>query len=803
MVSTNLFLGRWTNLIDRAHIKLSDFLAHRTGKTKSVSALPLSVEKTTREFIHISVFALLFGMASINGLYPFALSFAAANFIYRGNFIIPAVFSYVGTLAAMRNIASVRYLAAIIVFFIIYTLIQKTNRYNQILLLGVGVFISNMLPGLIFLKNYGITPYDLFLLLAESGMASIMTFIIPGGMPWLFREPIQPTERNICMAVIVGVILSIARKIVWLGVNLRDVLGIFAVLLLALIDGPGAGAATGIIVGITGFSFSLSPWSTAIMAFSGLVSGSFNKLGKIGVIAGFSIGYLLYNFYVNSMGEAIISLPVLGAAYVLFLLVPQNIENKMRLYFSSTHNVANIESFLLEERARDKLYELASLLKDMGEVFKDALVKRESQTPSADYLDMVCCKVQLEVCSDCGMRRICWEKELKSTMTSFYTLIKNQEGFGNRKTVPFLFKSRCGRTESIKKIVKAQGELNKVKYQMDKIITTSQELIRKHFLKTAEIIKTLAEGSMEKEFERNIDGELVEKLSQLGVNVERVDADYVNGTYIVNLVKEPCVNHKHCDMLIPLAVSDVLGREISVKIIDCPLKSGNSKCRLKLVSRGTLEVSVGVAGVAREGQNVSGDGFTFLEFADGRFLLALCDGMGVGKDAARHSEKTLDLLERLLEAGYSQETAIKVTNSAMIALNNDEAFSTIDAAIIDTANGKIRFIKAGAPPSFIKHRMKIDIIQGGSLPVGIMDEVVPKITEKSVDPGDMIIMVTDGVLDAFSEKQNGEKILKRIIHETKTTNPQEMAEKILKKAKEQKSIRDDMTVLVGSIWAKK
>ena len=107
-------------------------------------------------------------------------------------------------------------------------------------------------------------------------------------MPWIFKAQIQTAERNICIAVLAGIILSIARNYIFFGMNIKDILGIFYVLTMSLLDGPGAGAATGIIMGITGFSFSLSPWSTAIMAFAGLVSGSFYRLGKIGVVIGFS-----------------------------------------------------------------------------------------------------------------------------------------------------------------------------------------------------------------------------------------------------------------------------------------------------------------------------------------------------------------------------------------------------------------------------------------------------------------------------------------------------------------------------------
>lgn len=789
-------------MINRAQLKWHSYSGQKPAKSRNTPSLSLPSGTVTKEMIQISIFAYLFGMASINGLYPFALSFMAANFLYRRDYILPGVFSFLGIFMTMKSFVSLRYLGAMGIFLIIHTLLNKINRQNEFLL-GVTVFFSNMFAGFIFLMTRGLSPYDIFLLVAESGMACIMTFVIPGGMPWIFKEPIQTTERNICMAVIAGVILSIARNFIWLGINVRDVLGAFAVLSLALVDGPGAGAATGIIIGITGFSFSLSPWSTAIMAFSGLVSGSFNKLGKIGVITGFSMGYLLYNFYVNSMGEALLSPSVLALAYILFLLLPQKTIQNMQLYLSSSYDDNKSENHNLEERARDRLYELASLLNDLGGAFKETLIKKEERVLPAEYLDSVCREVQLSICSGCGLRRICWEKELKRTMGAFYTLIKHHEGLYDKNEIPFLFKSRCSQTENIKKIVKEKSDVFKIKQQMASIIKCNQELIRGHFTKTADMVKALAEGVWEENYERNIEGELSERLSQLGVKTERINSDYNNRKFNINVVKSSCVNDKQCEMLIPMAASDVLGRKVSTKVIDCPLKSGSSKCRLKITSEGTLEVSVGAAGVAKEGQNVSGDGFSFMEFKEGRFLLALCDGMGVGKNAAEHSEKTLALLERLLEAGYNQDTALKVANSAMIATNADEGFSTMDITLIDTANGKVKFIKAGAPVGFLKRGMKIEVIKGGSLPVGIMDNILPKITEKTVRCGDMVIMVTDGIIDAFSKGQNGEEMLRRFLIQTKTANPQEMAERILDKAKQKNSIRDDMTVLAASIWEKR
>ncbi|WP_213974400.1 stage II sporulation protein E [Tepidanaerobacter acetatoxydans] len=789
-------------MINRAQLKWYDYLGQKSDEFHNTPFASASLKSLAKEVIPVCIIAYLFGMASINGLYPFALSFMAANLLYRKEYMLPGIFSFLGTLMAMKSLSSFRYLCAMGIFLLIYNQLNRINWKNEFIF-GTAVFVSNMFAGAVFLVSRAVSPYDIFLLILESGMACIMTFMISGGMPWIFNEQVQPIERNICMVILLGVVLSIARNFVFLNMNVRDIIGVFLVLLLALVNGSGAGAAAGIIVGITGFSLSMSPWSTAIMAFSGLVSGAFNKLGKIGVIVGFSLGYLLYNFHVNSIGTLIISPKILAISFVLLLILPQAMIKRVKLYLSNPCNDEQIKAYNFEERARDRLHELASLLNDLGGVFKEIFVKDEEQALPSKYLDSVCRKGQLMICSDCGMRRICWEKELKRTMGAFYTLIKHHEGIYDKKELPFLFKSRCSQTEKIKEIVKESSNLFKITRQMDNIIKYNQELIQEYFARAADVVEAMAAGAWEEDYEINIDDEILERLSGLDISVERIYTDYSNNRLCVNIIKSPCKNTKQCKTLIPTAVSDVLGRKMSTKVIDCPLKSGNSMCRLKVTSNGVLDVCVGVAGVAKEGQNVSGDGFSYLELKEGRYMLALCDGMGVGENAARLSEKTLTLLERLSEAGCAQETVLKVTNSAMIAVNRDESFSTIDMALIDTAGGIAKFIKAGAPAGFIKRGTKIEMIKGGSLPLGIIDEISPKITEKTVRPGDMIVMVTDGVIDAFSNGENGEEMLSRFLLKTKTANPQEMAEKVLKKAKEKNSIRDDMTVLAASVWEKK
>ena len=50
----------------------------------------------------------------------------------------------------------------------------------------------------------------------------------------------------------------------------------------------------------------------------------------------------------------------------------------------------------------------------------------------------------------------------------------------------------------------------------------------------------------------------------------------------------------------------------------------------------------------------------------GRFVMCLSDGMGSGMEACKESETVVELLEQFMESGFSQETAAKMVNSALV-----------------------------------------------------------------------------------------------------------------------------------------
>lgn len=211
----------------------------------------------------------------------------------------------------------------------------------------------------------------------------------------------------------------------------------------------------------------------------------------------------------------------------------------------------------------------------------------------------------------------------------------------------------------------------------------------------------------------------------------------------------------------------------------------------------------GVKRLAKEGQQVSGDNFSQLELKNGQLLMMLADGMGSGEEASRQSERLVDLLEEMLEAGFRKESAIEILNELVTAAGQGERFATLDLCMVDLYSGVGEFLKMGASTTFIKRGEWIESLQSTTLPVGIKEQTEMDAVRKKFYHGDMIIMVSDGVLDGIMF-ENKEECLKEMILEIHTKNPQDMAEELLERVKRlnRGSMRDDATILVLGIWKK-
>jgi len=212
-------------------------------------------------------------------------------------------------------------------------------------------------------------------------------------------------------------------------------------------------------------------------------------------------------------------------------------------------------------------------------------------------------------------------------------------------------------------------------------------------------------------------------------------------------------------------------------------------------------VLTGYARATREQENVSGDNYSVLEMDNGKMVIMLSDGMGSGERAGRESRTVIERLETLLEAGHSEASAINIVNNTLLAAGEPTNMSTLDMCSVDLYTGRCEFRKLGGAASFIKSNVFVEPIVMNRLPLGIYFREGDETIVRELMDNDYLIMITDGVLDAFSTGDY-EEMLCQYLRDLRDCPPAEVAQRILQFALKCSGgrVKDDMTVLVLEVF---
>ena len=224
--------------------------------------------------------------------------------------------------------------------------------------------------------------------------------------------------------------------------------------------------------------------------------------------------------------------------------------------------------------------------------------------------------------------------------------------------------------------------------------------------------------------------------------------------------------------------------------------------RILLEAETPLSASFSVARRTKKGESTSGDSFSQTWLPRGKALLALCDGMGSGEQAFREGEYALELLERLMEAGYALSTAVRLVHTTLLfAQSGDRHPVAVDGCVLDFWNGMGLLVKAGGAASFLYRDGTVKMLESKTLPAGILTGTEPGEIAFHIRAKDVLIMVTDGVLEAMPGRQKEEYLSRRIERILPCANPaKELLEGIM--ADYPGGPKDDMTILAAEIGDK-
>ena len=211
-----------------------------------------------------------------------------------------------------------------------------------------------------------------------------------------------------------------------------------------------------------------------------------------------------------------------------------------------------------------------------------------------------------------------------------------------------------------------------------------------------------------------------------------------------------------------------------------------------------LDAAFGVAYAIKSGETVSGDTHSVIKINEHSFLMALSDGMGSGEYAKKVSSTAISLIEAFYRAEMPEGTVLNTINK-LLSFNRDERFTCIDIAAINLSSGVADFVKIGSPVGIIVREGEIKVLESQSLPLGILENLRPTVCTEQLRAGDIVVFMSDGITSAFPSSTE----LYEFLQSLKPLNPQNLADTILKAAKERaNSVSDDMTVLCTRLFEK-
>lgn len=216
-----------------------------------------------------------------------------------------------------------------------------------------------------------------------------------------------------------------------------------------------------------------------------------------------------------------------------------------------------------------------------------------------------------------------------------------------------------------------------------------------------------------------------------------------------------------------------------------------------------LQVRTGVARLAKRGSLVCGDSFLAGPAGQAGFALVLSDGMGAGRMAAQESQRTVQMVHRLLAAGYRLEAAVQTVNALLLVKQAEDWFATLDVAYIDLTDGRVEFAKLGAAPSIVRRHTGVQVIRGDTPPAGVLHPVPVDPEWRILRPGDWIVMATDGLWESGRTPVGSGHWLVEFVASASPSEPRGLAEAILARALAGAAGEpaDDMTVLVAQVVA--
>ncbi len=529
----------------------------------------------------------------------------------------------------------------------------------------------------------------------------------------------------------------------------------------------------------------------AVAALMAVTLGKVSRyLAAVGVLA----ADILLGYFLNLHGGFdVASLAPTFASALVFAVVPGRVYAYIRDYCSGSADRYLSQSVV--QKMGDTLSRRLLRLSDIFLSMKNAFFTMSAGTVSAEEAQRAIVRQCSDVvCKDCPSRTRCWRQDMRQTEQSLLNLTTCavKRGKCTILDVPQALTVRCDRVSALLSEVNAQSETYRGYRERAIQADKGKALLGEQMGGVSDLLMQLADETKNRMLcDSTRESELVEKLVFHNILCCGAVIARQKETVTVALT----VSAKDTDTeTIEKVVGSVLKQNVAVERIE--RTDSDAWVNVLLAVKPRYSVSFGVSSVPKQGNEVSGDTHTVTRTDNGKCIIALCDGMGSGAKAEKMSATSIELVESFYRAGFDNDTILSCVNKLLVGSGN-EIFCAVDMVVLDLYNGLADFIKLGSCSGLVRTEGKVQIVNGSSLPLGVLEEMTPSVTKKALIGGDIVVLMSDGVADCFRDPE----LIAREFAQVSLCVPQSIAETLMSKALKQcgGTPTDDMTVVVAKL----
>jgi len=688
-------------------------------------------------------------------------------------------------------------IATMFILLLVFFLHKRIKKPMNVVLVGVYTLLSQVVS-LYYIYNIGgwldCLIFAVVLEMFLYACVSVFQVVVLRG--WFYKLTL---DEAICLIALIVVMTFGIAEIYILDCALYKFVATFLILMSVGVNKKNFAFIISIAIGLGVSIVNSSLLAIGELAIIAIVANVFAYPHKYKIALTTIIGVVITQVYfVGFEYEIIYSLIPIAFAIVCFLCVPNKIVDKIADKYLANNQELSVRNVVSSTRKsiKHRMSELSSIFEQMKNIHL-GLIKQ--QLSKSQIVNVISAEINKSLCGECKNVNSCYKGLGVSGVAEINGLIEValKKGKINILDLPSNMAQKCGIVNLLIGKINQLVDSFKEHEDMLKDVNDVKFLLAEQMGAVSQLLLNLGE-----ELDRNIDfdntvhNKILNQL--LAHNIVCSEILIFNerkkDVSVVAIIKGDNAYNPIIEKVVSKAVNS------SMMVVEIEPTELSDYYSVKLARSCGRDIVFGISSVTKTGSVSSGDSHSLIRLGNNKYLLALCDGMGSGENARKMSALTMGLVENFYRAGFEDEYIVSNINK-LLTINNQENFSTLDLCVIDLTKEVIDFIKLGATYGVIKRENRVDKVETGTLPLGVLGDVLPNISRFAVANKDMVIMVTDGITDAFEEYEK----FSQFVNTINALNPQMVAQAILDEAilRNGNIAKDDMTVLVARTFIKK